>query len=384
MFRGFAILLELIEFVLGAFLVGVAAYDVFQSVVVPRWTARTLRLAPYLGEFLWPQWKKRSFRVAPQKREDFLATYAPLSVMLSLGIWVIVLILGYGLMLHALRGGIKPVPHSLGDALYLAGTSLFTVGFGDIVGTSALPRIVTLMAGASGLAVVALVISLTFTLYDSFKRREVLILALDARAGAPPSGVTLLETYATFNMIDDLDALFGQWELWAAEVLESHLAYPILPFFRSSHDNESWISALGAVLDAATLMLTTVKCGKEYAIRSRGPAHMMYGLGCHFVTDLSHYFNIRFDLPADMSPEVAFENAFVERGEFEAARRRLQKAGYEVCADEQSWLDFARHRAIYARSLNELAKHFATPPSQWIGDRSSITHLHRETNRNDE
>ena len=370
----------MLEFVLGAFLVGVAVYDVFQSVVVPRWTSRTLRMAPYLSEFLWPRWKAYGFRLPSQRREDFLATFAPLTVMLSLANWVLVLILGYGLMLHALRDGIKPVPHSLGEAAYFAGTSLLTVGFGDVVGTSALARIVTMMAGASGLAVVALVISLTFTLYDSFKRREVLILALDARAGAPPSGVTLLETYAHFDMIGDLDALFGQWELWAADVLESHLAYPVLPFFRSSHNDESWISALGAVLDAATLMLTTVKSGNEYSIRSRGAAHMMYGLGCHFVTDLSHYFNFRFDLPGDMAPEVAFANAGVERGEFETARHRLRCAGYQVCNDDDSWLDFARHRAIYARSLNELAKHFATPPTQWIGDRSLITHLHRTTN----
>lgn len=376
--------MKLLEFVLGAFLVGVAVYDVFQSVVVPRWTSRTLRIAPYLSDFLWPRWKTYGFRLPAQKREDFLATFAPLTVMLALTNWVLVLILGYGLMLHALRDGIKPVPHGLGEAAYLAGTSLFTIGFGDVVATSALARIVVLMAGASGLAVVALVISLTFTLYDSFKRREVLILALDARAGTPPSGVTLLETYAQFNMIGDLDALFGQWELWAADVLESHLAYPVLPFFRSSHDSESWVSALGAVLDAATLMLTAVQTGNEYSIRSSGAAHMMYGLGCHFVTDLSHYFNFRFDLPVDMAPEIAFANVGVERGEFETARRRLQKAGYQVCNDDQSWLDFARHRAIYARSLNELAKYFATPPTQWIGDRSLITHLHRNAGENDE
>lgn len=372
-------ILKWLEFTLGASLVGVAIYDVFQSVVVPRWTSRTLRMAPFINRSLWPLWKRVGLRRASQKREDFLATFAPLSVMLNLVNWIAVLVLGYGLMLHALRDGIRPLPHSFGEACYLAATSLFTIGFGDLAPVGALPRTVSLIAGASGLAIVALVISLTFTLYDSFRRREVLVLALDARAGAPPSGVTLLETYAHFDMTGDLDALFGQWELWAAEVLESHLAYPILPFFRSSHEGESWVSALGAVLDAATLILTAVPCGIEYSIRSRGAAHMMYGLGCHFVTDLSHYFDIRFDLLADMSPETAFASAGVERIEFETARRRLQKAGYQVCDDEASWLDFARHRAIYARSLNELAKLFATPPTQWIGDRSSITHLHRNT-----
>lgn len=371
-------MIKFIEFVFGAFLVGVALYDVFQSVVVPRWTGRLLRLAPFILRFLWPRWRAFGVRLKPQKREDFLATFAPLSVIISLAIWVVVLMLGYGLMLHALREGIKPVPQSFGEALYLAGTSLLTIGYGDIVATQALSRLICLLAGASGLAIVALVISLTFTLYDAFKRREVMVLTLDARAGAPPSGVTLLETHAYFDMIDDLNPLFANWELWSAEVLESHLAYPVLPFFRSSHDNESWVSALGAVLDAATLVLTTIQTGNEYSICSTGAAHMMYGLGCHFVTDLSHYFGFRFDPPPNMSDEEAIRRAGVERGEFEAARRRLAKAGYAVCDDEQSWLDFAHHRANYANALNELAKHFATPPSQWIGDRSSIHHLHRE------
>lgn len=371
--------MQILTFLAGALLVAVVLYDVFQSVVVPRWTSAAWRLAPTMTKFLWPLWRKIGLRRSAQKREDFLGTFAPLAVMLSLTNWVAVLCLGYGLMLFALRDGIRPVLPSFGSALYLAGTALFTIGFGDIVATQALPRFVVLMAGASGLAVVALVISLTFTLYEAFKRREILVLTLDARAGSPPSGVAMLETYAHFNMLDDLNSTFAAWEIWSADVLESHLAYAILPYFRSSHDNASWISAMGAVLDAATLLLTTVKTGNEYSIRSSGAAHMMYGLGCHFVEDLSHVLSFRFTHGPEISNEQMLANAGVERAEFEIARRRLQKAGLQVCDDDEAWLDFVRHRAVYARSLNALATHFATPPTQWIGDRSSITHLHHQT-----
>jgi len=369
--------ISFLELLFGAFLVFVALYDVFQGVVVPRWTGRRLRLAPYVIDCVWPRWRAFALRrLKGQQREDFLGNFAPFALMLILLLWVFVLILGFGLMLHAVRGGIKPPIEDYGSAFYVAGTALFTIGFGDIVGVSAAARVLLLLAGASGLAVVALVISLTFTLYDSFKQRETLVLTLDARAGTPPSGVMLLETYAQFDLVDDLAPTFAAWEIWSAQILETHLAYPLLPFFRSSHDSESWVSALGAVLDAATLVLTTVETGNEYSIRSRGPAHMMYSLGSHAVTDLSHWFRFAVASQLPQNVDEAIQEAGVERGEWEAARRRLQKAGYKLREAEGSWLEFVQHRAVYAQSLNTMAKHFASPPSQWIGDRSSVAHLH--------
>src|SRR5207249_11378020 len=135
----------------------------------------------------------------------------------------------------------------------------------------------------------AAVITLLFTLYGSFQRREIAVVVLEAGAGAPPSGVTLLETYATAGILDQLPHVFQDWQAWAAEVLDSHLAYPILAYFRSSHDNDSWVSALGAVLDATTLILTTVVDGP------RGPAKMTFAMGTHLVEDLSRFFRIAKD-----------------------------------------------------------------------------------------
>src|SRR4029077_1324089 len=142
-----------------------------------------------------------------------------------------------------------------------------------------------------GLAVVALVISLTFNLYTSFARREVFVLILDSRAGVPPSGVMMLETFGRYKIIDELAPSFAQFELWTAEMLDSHLAYPILPFFRSSHDGQSWVSALGAVLDAATLLITAAREDPRQALSGlragRAGAQMMYSIGCHALVDLT-------------------------------------------------------------------------------------------------
>jgi hypothetical protein len=186
------------------------------------------------------------------------------------------------------------------------------------------------------------------------------VVMLDARAGAPPSGVTLLETYAQLEMTQQLSETFTTWERWSAEVLDSHLAYPILTYFRSSHDNESWISALGAVLDAATLMVSTVD-GLPF-----GPAKMMVSMGAHLVEDICNQFNLSYNGAVG-----------VERAEFEDARIRLGVAGYILKDDaDAAWTKFTKMRGVYASRLNAMAQAWATPPAQWIGDRSTLRYRH--------
>ncbi len=173
-----------------------------------------------------------------------------------------------------------------------------------------LARVVITIAAISGLGAVALVVTFLFSLYGSYQRREMRVVMLQASAGAPPSAVTLLETYALLGLIDRLPGLFRDWQEWAAEVLDSHVAYPMLGYFRSSHDNLSWISALGTVLDASSLVLTTVE-GVP-----RGDAKLFKRMGTHLVEDIS---NLGFR---------AGRRQHLDRSAFEAACDRLERAGY--------------------------------------------------------
>lgn len=359
------------ELILGFALVVLVLHDVFQSVVVPRWSSRRGRIAPLFIDKLWPLWRAMGDRKQPgDAREDFMGTYAPLALMFILALWVSCLLLGYGIIFWSLQDRFEPRIHSFGEALYVAGVTLLTIGYGDFAPHDMMSRAFAILAGASGLAVFALVISLLFTLYSAFERREVLALALDARAGSPPSGVMLLETYAQLGLLDKLPDLFEQWEQWSAQVLQSHIAYPLLSFFRSSHDDQSWVAALGAVLDSATLLLTTVAPCDKCGLTPIGSAQLMFRLGTHTVIDLSHWFGFRFDEDEDAPVGV-------ERSEFNRARERLQRAGFALRPAEQAWEDFKKHRSQYAAGLNEMAKHFAAPPAQWVGDRSMIDLKHR-------
>ena len=349
-------MIQVLEFAAGLVVVFLALNDVFQSVVVPRPTPGGFRLTRYVIRGSWRIWRWLGLRKSSSdRRERMLGTFAPLILIILLLIWIAGLIVGFGLMLYALRTQTRPPIENLPMAMYFAGTSLLTIGYGDIVAQSALARLLSITAAIAGLGLIALAISFVFSLYASFQRREVLVVTLDARAGAPPSGVTLLEAGSKLGLREDLARIFVEWEKWAAEVLDSHMAYPLLGYFRSSHDNESWISALGAVLDAATLVLTTV------VDIPRGPAQMMYAMGRHAVEDLARYFGI----PQHQEPGV-------ERYEFDEARRRLAAAGYTLLAPDDSWTAFARLRSEYAGPLNDMARWWAAPPTQWIGDRSYV------------
>ena len=351
-----AFMAVVLEFLAGLALSVYVLNDVFQSVVVPRSTPARFRISRLVIVNGWRLMRAAALRSRTAgSRERMLGTFAPLILILLLVIWIAALIVGFGLMLYAFRESTTPPLDNLGTAIYTAGTSLLTISFSNIVAGSGGARLVSIAAGMAGLGTIALAINFLFSIYATFQRREVLVVTLDSRAGAPPSGVNLLETMAKLGMTDGLPALFADWEKWAAEVLDTHIAYPLLAYFRSSHDNESWISAIGAVLDATTLVLTTVEDGPH------GPAKTMFAMGTHLVEDLGRFFRRQGD------HEVG-----VERYEFDQAREALAAGGWQLRPAEDAWKGFSRLRAQYAGTLNNMAKWWAIPPTQWIGDRSFV------------
>lgn len=352
--------MDVLIFIAGALILLAVVADVFESVVVPRPSPGPHRLSRYLIKVTWRAWRWiGSHARSGLDRDLFYGLYAPGAAILLLLAWLALLVLGYGLLFFALRAQLAPSPTDLETSLYFAGTSVLTLGFGDLVATGALARVVSLVAAASGLGLMALVITYLFSLYASYQRRESLVVTLSARAKAPPSAVTLLQTYARLDLVDQLPALFADWERWVAEVLDSHVAYPLLGYFRSSHDSISWLSALGAVLDACALVLTTIED------IPRGQAELTIRSGAHLVEDIGNVLGLHGD------------GSRVGQAEFLEAYERLRAAGYRLGDPAQSWRRFARGRATYAGRLEALATYWATPATAWIGDRApagSVTH----------
>ena len=342
--------MEPVAFILGVFLLALAFWDLFETVVVPRPTPGWFRIGRYLVRGSWRVLRAARDGKGGRSYDTLLGLFAPAATVALLAAWLLNLIVGYGLILFALRDEIRPVPTELGTTIYFAATSLLTIGFGDIVAVETPARIVVLTAAVGGLGAVALVVTFLFSLYGSYQRREIEVVKLQAAAGGPPSAVALLETYAHLDLVDRLPRLFDDWQRWAVEVLDSHVAYPLLGFFRSSHDNLSWISALGSVLDAASLVLTTIEDVP------RGEAKLFKRVGTHLVEDI-HNLGFRFGEPGSL-----------DHSDFEAACYRLREAGYRLVPDDVAWPAFEAARGTYARRLEAMARYWATPATSWLGD----------------
>ena len=342
--------MDVLPFLLGIFLLALALWDLFQTVVVPRPTPGWFRIGRYLVRGSWRALLVLRDGRAGRSTDRVLGLFAPAATVTLLVAWLLTMIVGYGLVLYSIRDELRPVPPDLGTTIYFAATSVLTLGFGDIVADGMAARAVITVAAISGLGAVALVVTFLFSLYGSYQRREVRVVTLQAAAGAPPSAVALLETYAHLDLTDQLALLFREWQDWAAEVLDSHVAFPVLGYFRSSHDDLSWISALGTVLDASSLVLTTIEDVP------RGDAKLFKRMGTHLVEDIS---NLGFGdgHPADL-----------DRSSFDAACDRLEGAGYRLAPRDVAWPAFEAARATYATALAAMASYWATPAAQWLGD----------------
>jgi hypothetical protein len=352
-------LLNILSICAGGAVIALTLWDTFQSVVVPRAVGRSFRVSFYVWRSMWRLWPQVAWGIfggKPDRREEFLAGFAPFMLIALIGIWVALLIFGFGLMLWGMRSEISPPHASFGMILYFAGTSLLTIGFGDVVGRGALPKLVSVLAALAGLSFLSIMTAFLFAIFGSFQQRETFVVTVAARAGMPPSGVNLLAIAGYSLTSEDLSPLMIDAQRWAAAVMESHLAYPMLAFFRSSHDDQSWIGTLGTLLDAATLMMTTTDGVRD------GQARIFYNVGRHATLDLSRYFRIA----------VAQEDVGIERAEFDHACDRLAAAGYALRDRDEAWTRFAGLRSSYAARLNGMAAFFQIPPLQWIGDRSIL------------
>lgn len=348
----------------GVVIVATVFYDLFQTVVLPRPAVHKVQLARLIVRPFWWVWSNIGRRIKKVDRsEGMLAAFGPLALLTIFIVWGLALTAGYGLIDYGLRAQFHPALNDLATAVYVSATTLVPLSYGDFVPEQGLARGAIIAESATGVALAALAITLLFSLYESFRDREQSVVALDALAGAPPSGVRILEASAEHGMRPELQGTFDEWRKWSAMVLESHLAYPLLVYFRSSHDNEAWVNSFAAVMDAAALMLSTVDDEAE------GSARLMFTVGNHLVEDLNWVFRLK-----------TANDPIIEKAEYHEAVQRLKHAGYRV-KDTDSWTRFSELRSKYASTLNQIANRLHITPAQWVGDRSYVPHRERRPRR---
>ena len=220
----------------------------------------------------WKAWKLIVNRMpAGRHRENLLSIYGPISLILLISIWAFTLILGFGL-LHLGTASLSEDQTSLATNLYYSGATFFTLGLGDVRPLSPLARLLTIVEAGTGLGFLALIIGYLPGLNQSFSRREVNISLLDARAGSPPTAAEMLSRHHGDHGMESIRELLREWERWSAELLESHLSYPVLAYYRSQHDNQSWLAGLATILDTSAFVMV----GLEGACVPPGAAYLRH------------------------------------------------------------------------------------------------------------
>jgi hypothetical protein len=249
----------MLAFAAGVFailLLAATAQDSFEVMLLPRRVLRRLRFVSLFYRVTWAVWSAVTVRLTGDRRDRFLGVYGALSMVLLFSLWIAGLMLGYGLLLWAVEvgAGAKPEP-TLGEQLYMSGVTFFTLGYGDLVPHSGLARLLTILEAGTGLGFIAVVIGYLPVLYQLFSRREAAVIRLDGRAGSPPTAVGLLQRHGGEDGSGQIATLLREWEAWGSELLESHLSYPMLAYYRSQHDDQSWLAALAVIIDCCALIL---------------------------------------------------------------------------------------------------------------------------------
>jgi hypothetical protein len=266
--------------------------DAFETVVLPRRVRRSFRITSWFYRRTWIPWRRLAQRIDSQsRRENFLGYFGPLSLIFLMALWATALIFGFALLQYGAgeHFRLSGEPITFGLLIYHSGETFFTLGYGDVVPSSGVARALAVVEAGLGFAFLGVVIGYLPTIYSSFSRREIEISLLDARAGSPPTAAELLSRFGNCPQQAVLDQIFKDWERWAAEVLESHLSYPALSFFRSQHNNQSWLGALTTILDGSALVVAGVD-----GLRSE-QAKITFAMARHAMVDLAQVVNARYN-----------------------------------------------------------------------------------------
>lgn len=342
----------------GIALIIVVLADAFETVVFPRRVTRRIRLVRLFYRTTWRLWTALVHALSSGKRqENYLSYYGPLSLPLLLGFWASVLISGFALLYWAPGNALKTPEGfvTFGTCLYFSGTTFFTLGLGDIVPHTPVARALIVLESGMGFGFLAIVISYLPALNQSFSKREVNISLLDARAGSPPTAIEMVRRQSQDSATESLSRLLYEWERWSAELLESHLSFPVLVYFRSQHDNQSWLAALTSILDTCAFVMTNLHgtCVRQ--------AQLTFAMARHAIVDLA--------LVLHVAPEEPLIDRLPPR-ELASMHAALETEGIQLRKDADVAPRLYELRRMYEPYVHALSLRLKLSVPPWVPEAS--------------
>jgi hypothetical protein len=344
--------LKILTVIVSVIMICVILQDAFEAIVLPRRVSRRFRFTRRFYRITWLPWRAAARRIRSYKRREvFLGYFGPLSLILLLCVWASGMFVAFAMLQWALDSPLRMSDRTsgFGTYLYMSGTTFFTLGYGDITPAGKMGRALAVVEAGLGFGFLALTISYLPVIYQAFSRREANISLLDARAGSPPCAERLLRHHGG-NAVA-LEELFREWERWSADLMESHISYPVLCYYRSQHSNQSWLGALTAILDTSALAVVGVD-----GVTHR-QAQLTFAIARHALVDLAETFHTPPTPPQPdrLPPET-----------LKQLRSALADSGVRLCEGDDADRKLAELRRLYEPFVNALAKFLLIPIPPWV------------------
>ncbi|MGP8241485.1 MAG: two pore domain potassium channel family protein [Solirubrobacteraceae bacterium] len=343
--------------VLGGALVLLMLVEIFVVFLLPRRVKRDPRIVRSVFAYTWRPWRRLARTLPAQAADTMLGIYGPFGVLLNLVLWVVAMMLGYACLQWAGGSHLAGAQRvGFGEDFFFSAATMASSGTAGLSAHGTFARAVQVIDAGSGLAVIAIVIGYLPALYQAFSRREATVSQLDARAGSPPSAGRLVLRSTQRGGWPALNRYLSEWETWVAELMETHLAYPVLAYFRSQHVNQNWLSAMCTVLDACAFTVAAAPPGTVDSAR------FTFAIARHAVVDLGYSFHVDPTAPAlDRLPA----------GDLEDMLRQLREVGVEPDADLATVKErLGRMRALYEPHINALGERLELSLPQWLAPES--------------
>lgn len=344
--------MPLLALLFNLLLIAIVLWDAFETLVLPRTVSRRLRLTRLYFRATWSVWARAAalFR-AERHRERFLAVFGPLSLLGLAEVWALGLVIAFAGLQWSTGSNLRPVTGGgrFIDDLYMSGTTFFTLGLGDLQPVGRVARFLTVAEAGTGFGFLALVIAYFPVLYQSFSRREAQLTLLDAWAGSPPAAAEVLERLAAHGELTALNPFLKDWEYWSSELLESHISYPVVAYFRSQHQRQSWVAALTAVLDLSALVEVGIEGVPAWQ------AHVTFAMARHAAVDLTQVLHATPDSTANRLSD----------SELEEVRGQLERVGLRPARSPEADHRLLELRRSYDPYISALARRLMMPAPSW-------------------
>jgi hypothetical protein len=346
--------MRIVAIIISIVLIALILQDSFETIILPRRVSGRFKLSRVFYVSTWLLWSAPARKMRQgNRRELYLSYFGPLSLIILLILWAAVLVLAFGLLQWGLNSTINTPDKqvTLESYLYFSGTTFITLGLGDIAPLTAMARMLTVLEASTGFGFLALIIGYVPVIYQAFSRRELDVSLLDARAGSPPSATEFLRRHYRDQGTDELLQFIHNWETWSAQLLESHLSYPVLTYYRSQHERQSWLAALTTILDVCALLLVGLDEISTPSIR------FTFAITRHAAVDLAQIYG---------TPPRNPKSNRLSSADFTLLKTALAEVGLNFQQEEDAEERLAGIRRMYEPFIYALAEHLLMNLPPWV------------------